>query len=72
MSAPDLPDGETPFDHGAPGVIAVYNGRDHLGSVAIGRSIRAVTPEGVEIGVFATKDEARAAVVQDAFARVQP
>jgi hypothetical protein len=62
--------GETAFDHSAPGVIAVYNGRDHLGSIAVGRSIRAVTPDGNEIGTYATKDEARAAVVRAAFDRV--
>ncbi len=59
--------GETAFDHGEPQVIAVYNGLDHLGDVCMGRSIRAVRPDGTEIGRFATKEEARRAVVHAAF-----
>ena len=67
-----LPQGKTAYDHGEPNVIAVYNGLDHLGSIAIGRSIRAVTPDGVEIGKFETKEEARRAVVRAAFGMVAP
>ncbi len=58
---------ETAYDHGEPNVIAIYNGLDHLGSIAIGRSIRAITSDGDEIGRFATKEEARRAVVLAAF-----
>lgn len=59
--------GETAHDHGEPRVISVYNGRDHLGDVCIGRSIRAVTPDGIEIGRYATLAEARRAVVLAAY-----
>jgi hypothetical protein len=71
MSAPDAHAGddlgETAFDHGEPNVIDIYNGLDKLGAVAIGRSIRAIRPDGTEIGRFATKEEARRAVVRAAF-----
>ncbi len=59
--------GETAYDHCEPNVIAIFNGSDHLGSIAIGRSIRAITPDGVEIGRYASKEEARRAVVLAAF-----
>jgi hypothetical protein len=66
MSGPsDL--GKSDHDHGPPRVIGIYNGSDHLGNVCIGRSIRAVTPDGVEIGTFVTEAEARKAVVKAAF-----
>ena len=67
MMSPRTERGETPYDHGEPRIISVYNGQDHLGSVAIGRSIRALTPDGEEIGRFATQEEARRAVVTAAF-----
>lgn len=59
--------GESPFDHGEPRVIDVFNGGDLLGRVAIGRSIRAIRPDGIELGRFATEEEARRAVVRAAF-----
>ena len=43
-----------------------------LGHIAIGRSIRAITPDGIEIGTFPTQEEARAAVVRRAFAGRAP
>jgi hypothetical protein len=47
--------------------IDVYAGREHLGSVEIGQeTIRALTPEGNEIGTFPTRDEAREAVTRAA------
>lgn len=58
--------GETAYDHGEPRVISVYKGRDHLGDICIGRSIRAVTPDGIEIGRYATQDEARRAILSAA------
>ncbi len=69
MSAPHSGDdlGETAFDHGEPRVVSIYNGLDHLGDVCIGRSIRAVRPDGTEIGRYDTQEEARRAVVRDAF-----
>jgi hypothetical protein len=57
----------TPFDHGPPRVIDIFNGDDFLGSVCIGRSIRAVTPTGEEIGRFETVEFGRAAVVRAAY-----
>lgn len=63
----DLVTDETPFDNGEPRVIDVYNSDDWLGSVCVGLTIRAVTPDGVEIGTFPTIEEARAAVVRAAF-----
>jgi hypothetical protein len=62
---------ETPFDHGPPRIIDCFNGDDFLGSVAIGRSIRAVRPDGSEISTFDSIEEARAAVVRDAFSRAE-
>jgi hypothetical protein len=59
--------GETAFDHGEPCVISIYNGSDLLGYVGVGRSIRAVTPDGLEIGRYSTKEEARRAVVLAAY-----
>lgn len=70
--AAPLEQGETAFDHGAPGVVAIYNGRDFLGSVAVGRSIRAIRPDGSEIGKFETREAARRAVVRDAFGMAAP
>jgi hypothetical protein len=64
--------GETAYDHGEPRVIAVYNGRDFLGSIAIGRSIRAITPDGIEIGRYGTQEEARRAIVLAAFSGGAP
>ena len=58
---------ETDHDHGEPRIVSVYNGRDLLGHIAIARSIRAITPDNAEIGVFPTQEEARAAVVRHAF-----
>jgi hypothetical protein len=64
-ASPEL--GESDHEYGEPRVVAIYNGLDHLGNVCIGRSIRAVTPDGIEIGVFPTEAEARKAVVRTAF-----
>ena len=58
---------QTDHDHGPPRYITIYNGDDVLGGIAVGRTIRAVTPDGVEIGKFETIDLARLAVVRVAF-----
>lgn len=47
-------------------VVAVYDGLQKLGLIACGDRIRALKPDGAEIGVFATRDQARAAVMQAA------
>jgi hypothetical protein len=43
-------------------LIEVYDGRTHLGSVEIGDTVRALTPDGREIGTYPTREAARAAV----------
>jgi hypothetical protein len=65
-TSPDLEQGETAYDHGEPRTIAIYDGREQLGYVAIGRSIRAVGAGGMEIGTFDTQEAARAAVMLSA------
>ena len=60
--------GESDYDHGEPRIMSVYNGCDLLGHLAIARTIRAITPDNIEIGTFETQEEARAAVVRHSFA----
>ena len=58
--------GSSPEDNGRPRVLDLYDASGLLGSVAIGRSIRAIRPNGSEIGTFDTVEAARRAVVLSA------
>ena len=64
--------GEPAYDHGEPHVRSIYNGKDWLGDVNVGRSIRATRPDGSEIGVYTSVEEARAAIVRDALGGRRP
>ena len=58
------PEIQTDHDNGQPHVISVYRAGFYIGFVGIGRSIRAVTADGVEIGKYLSVDEARDAVAR--------
>ena len=45
-----------------PSTVAVYDGLKHLGSIALGETIRARAADGADLGTYPTRDEARAAV----------
>jgi hypothetical protein len=46
--------------------VAVYLGRDALGEVLIGRTIRAVDTAGNELGTFRNREEATKAIIRAA------
>jgi hypothetical protein len=46
--------------------IAVYLGRDAIGEVLIGRTIRATDASGIELGTFRTREEATKAIIRAA------
>lgn len=47
-------------------VIAVYDGRQLIGEVLVGRTIRAADRYGAELGTFQNRDEARQAIIEAA------